>query len=553
MSIRYTILLPLLGLMLLAGILSGVTGWVGLGAVDDLSRLGSRTTEMNEASRIARDRFHRAEALIARVSAMTDLLDMAPIQAEFTAAGDQLMALLDRLETLAESERMVTLARSAAAEARQWRGDAEVLLGIRPAREIPTLDRMAQESRRLRQRFDEAVALAAEDTRSRIEATRAATLWQIRAMLGLVAVVVVLGSGTAWWLAGTLARPLVRLTADTTRLAGGDTSVTLSATGRRDEIGDIACAVMRIRDMSLAEAARQLQTTEAARLREEQARRSLLSDLADRFERSVGGIVAHVGEAVTGLQSASETMQVAIAGTAARSTSAAEAARQTSGNVTAVAASADQLGSTVADIGRQVVQAAELSSAAVTAAARTGETMAALSSAATRVGNVVGLVSTIAGQTNLLALNATIEAARAGEAGRGFAVVATEVKELASQTARATEGIRQQIAAIQGATDGAAQAIAEITAQIHAMSGVTTSIAGAVEAQGTTTHAIVRSMAEASAGTDRVTADIAEVAHSADDAGGVARAVASAADALAGQSRMLRSEIEQFLGNVRAA
>ena len=553
MSIRYTILLPLLGLMLLAGILSGVTGWVGLGAVDDLSRLGSRTTEMNEASRIARDRFHRAEALIARVSAMTDLLDMAPIQAEFTAAGDQLMALLDRLETLAESERMVTLARSAAAEAGQWRGDAEVLLGIRPAREIPTLDRMAQESRRLRQRFDEAVALAAEDTRSRIEATRAATLWQIRAMLGLVAVVVVLGSGTAWWLAGTLARPLVRLTADTTRLAGGDTSVTLSATGRRDEIGDIARAVMRIRDMSLAEAARQLQTTEAARLREEQARRSLLSDLADRFERSVGGIVAHVGEAVTGLQSASETMQVAIAGTAARSTSAAEAARQTSGNVTAVAASADQLGSTVADIGRQVVQAAELSSAAVTAAARTGETMAALSSAATRVGNVVGLVSTIAGQTNLLALNATIEAARAGEAGRGFAVVATEVKELASQTARATEEIRQQIAAIQGATDGAAQAIAEITAQIHAMSGVTTSIAGAVEAQGTTTHAIVRSMAEASAGTDRVTADIAEVAHSADDAGGVARAVASAADALAGQSRMLRSEIEQFLGNVRAA
>jgi len=478
---------------------------------------------------------------------------MAPIQAEFTAAGDQLMALLDRLETLAESERMVTLARSAAAEARQWRGDAEVLLGIRPAREIPTLDRMAQESRRLRQRFDEAVALAAADTRSRIEATRAATLWQIRAMIGLVAVVVVLGSGTAWWLAGTLARPLVRLTADTTRLAGGDTSVTLSATGRRDEIGDIARAVMRIRDMSLAEAARQLQTTEAARLREEQARRSLLSDLADRFERSVGGIVAHVGEAVTGLQSASETMQVAIAGTAARSTSAAEAARQTSGNVTAVAASADQLGSTVADIGRQVVQAAELSSAAVTAAARTGETMAALSSAATRVGNVVGLVSTIAGQTNLLALNATIEAARAGEAGRGFAVVATEVKELASQTARATEEIRQQIAAIQGATDGAAQAIAEITAQIHAMSGVTTSIAGAVEAQGTTTHAIVRSMAEASAGTDRVTADIAEVAHSADDAGGVARAVASAADALAGQSRMLRSEIEQFLGNVRAA
>ncbi len=553
MSIRYTILLPLLGLMLLAGLLSGVTGWVGLGAVDDLSRLRGRTAEMNEASRIARDRFNRAEDLLARVSAMTDLIDMAPIQAEFTTAADQLTVLLDRLETLAESDRMRTLARGAAAEARGWRTDAEVLLGIRPAQDIPTLDRMAQESRRLRQRFDEAVALAAADTRTRIEATRAATLWQIRAMLALVGVVVLLGSGIAWWLAGTLARPLVRLTAEATRLAEGDTSVALAATGRRDEIGDIARAVMTIRDMSLAEAARQLRTTEAARLNAEQARRSLLSDLADRFERSVGGIVARVGEAVAGLQSASGSMGVAIAGTAARSASAAEAARQTSGNVTAVAASADQLGSTVADIGRQVVQAADLSSAAVTAAARTGETMAALSAAATRVGDVVGLVSTIAGQTNLLALNATIEAARAGEAGRGFAVVATEVKELASQTARATEEIRQQIAAIQEATDGAAQAIAAITGQIHAMSGVTTSIAGAVEEQEATTHAIVRSMAEASAGTDRVTADIAEVAHSADDAGGVARAVTLAADALAGQSRLLRTEIEEFLGNVRAA
>jgi methyl-accepting chemotaxis protein len=357
----------------------------------------------------------------------------------------------------------------------------------------------------------------------------------------------------AWWLAGTLARPLVRLTADTTRLAGGDTSVALAATGRRDEIGDIARAVMSIRDMSLAEAARQLQTTEAARLREEEARRSLLSDLADRFERSVGGIVAQVGVAATGLQTASDTMRVAIAGTASRSSSAAEAARQTSGNFTAVAAAADQLGSTVADIDRQVVEAADLSAAAVTAAARTGESMAALSAAATRVGTVVGLVSTIAGQTNLLALNATIEAARAGEAGRGFAVVATEVKELASQTARATEEIRQQIAAIQEATDGAARAIDAITAQIHAMSGVTTRIAGAVEEQGATTHAIVRSMAEASAGTDRVTADIGEVAHSAEDAGGVARVVATAADALAEQSRVLRTEIEEFLGNVRAA
>ncbi|KQP75074.1 MULTISPECIES: HAMP domain-containing methyl-accepting chemotaxis protein [unclassified Methylobacterium] len=553
MSIRYTILLPLLGFMLLAGLLSGVTGWVGLGAVGDLSLLGSRTTETNEASRIARDRFNRAEDLIARVSAMTDLVDMGPINREFTAASDQIMALLGRLEALAQSDRMLILARSAQAEARQWRADAEVLLGLRPSAQVPTLERMAQENQRLRQRFDEAVALAAEDARAQIQATHAGTVWKIWAMLGLVGGVVLVGSGTAWWLAGTLARPLERLTEDTTRLANGDTDVALAATRRRDEIGDIARAVMAIRDMSLADAAEQLQTTEAARLREDQARRTLLRDLADRFERSVGGIVTHVAEAVTGLQSSSDTMRSAVEGTALRSTSAAEAARQTSGNVTAVAAAADQLGSTVGEIGRQVDQASEISAAAVQAASRTGATMAALSAAATRIGDVVGLVSTIAGQTNLLALNATIEAARAGETGRGFAVVAAEVKELASQTSRATEEIRQQIGAIQAATGGAALAIEEITSQIHAMSGVTTSIAGAVEEQGATTQEIMRSMMQASSGTDRVTTDISEVARSADAAGQVAQSVATAADALAGQSRTLRAEIENFLGNVRAA
>jgi methyl-accepting chemotaxis protein len=456
MSIRYKILLPLLGFMLLAGLLSGLTGLVGLGAVGDLSSLAERTTEAIEASRAARDHFRRAEELIARVSAMTDLIDMAPVETEFTAASDHLKVLLGRLNDVALSERMQAVSRSAQAEARQWRGDAEILLGIRPAREIPTLERMRQHSQRLRQRFDEAVMLATQDAQSRIQTTRDATTWTIWAMLGLGAGVLLTGVGTAWWLAGHLARPLVRLTADMTHLARGNTNVALSAAIRRDEIGDIARAVVAIRDMSLEEAAQQLKTTEAERLREEQARRTMLRALADRFEHSVGGIVAHVADAVTGLQASSGTMRTAVEGTAQRSTSAASAARQTSVNVTAVATAADQLGATVGEIGLQVTQAAGMSSAAVQAASRTGETMAALSAAATRIGDVVGLVSTIAGQTNLLALNATIEAARAGEAGRGFAVVAAEVKELAAQTARATDEISHQIGAIQSATSGAA-------------------------------------------------------------------------------------------------
>lgn len=244
MSIRYKILLPLLGFLVLAGLLSGASGLLGLGALGDLATLAERTTEANETSRAARDRFRRMEELVARVTAMTDLIDMRPVGAEFRTAGDRLTVLMDRLTTVALSDRMAALSRDAQTEAGLWRSDAEILLGLRSAREIPTLERMMRRSEHLRQRLDEAVALTAADARTRIQATREATAWKIWGMLALGGGVVLVAGGTAWWLAGNLSRPLVRLTHETTRLANGDTTVALAATTRRDEIGDIARAVM---------------------------------------------------------------------------------------------------------------------------------------------------------------------------------------------------------------------------------------------------------------------------------------------------------------------
>ena len=354
-------------------------------------------------------------------------------------------------------------------------------------------------------------------------------------------------------LARSIVVPLGALTRALQALSARERVVEVPGSNRKDEIGEIARAVVTIRDISLEEAAQQIKTTEAGRLREEHARRALLRDLADGFEGSVGGIVNRVGQAVGSLQVSSGVMRSAVAGTAQRSSNVAGAAHQTAGNVDALATAAEELAATVDDISRQIIHATGMSAAAVTAATRTEETMSALAAAAARIGDVVGMVSMIAGQTNLLALNATIEAARAGEAGRGFAVVAAEVKGLANQTAKATDEIGQQVAAIHAATSGASREIQGIAGQILEMSRVTTSVSAAVEQQSATTREIVRSMTQASAGAGEVTANIAEVAVSAAEAGEAASSVAMATDELAGQSAQLRREVEQFLNNVRAA
>ncbi len=386
------------------------------------------------------------------------------------------------------------------------------------------------------------------------EAEAVAAVRSLSATLAVIGLIVLLGTALiGLWLARSIVRPLGALTRALNRLAARQTVDEVPGSRRADEIGDIARAVATIRDMSLEDAAQQLQTTEAQRLREEQARRAMLRDLAGRFESTVGGIVERLSGAVGELQASSGIMRGTVEDTSRRSTSAAGAAHQTAGNVNAVASAAEELGATVEEIGRQVEQAAGLSARAVQGAASTEQTMTALSTAASRIGDIVDLVSSIAGQTNLLALNATIEAARAGEAGRGFAVVAAEVKELASQTARATDEIAQQVGAIQAATQGTSQAIRMITGEIEAINRVTNSIAAAVEEQGATTQEIVRSMVQASTGTSEMTADIVAVARAADEAGNAASSVAGASDQLALQSQQLRSEVESFLANVRAA
>jgi methyl-accepting chemotaxis protein len=275
--------------------------------------------------------------------------------------------------------------------------------------------------------------------------------------------------------------------------------------------------------------------------------------LVERFERTVGTIAATVGESAARMKNTALAMSAAADDARQRTSAVSEASHQASANVGAVAASTEELAASVSEIDRQVSESARIAGQAVSEAETTDRCVGGLSEAAGRISNVVKLISTIAAQTNLLALNATIEAARAGDAGKGFAVVATEVKALATQTARATQEITTQISTMQGATDQVVSALRSIAGTIQRMNEITTTIAGAVEEQGAATQEIARSVQQAAVGTNEVNSNIAIVAQAMDRNGTQAGAVLQAATQLTEQSDALKREVQDFLVAVQQA
>ncbi len=245
--------------------------------------------------------------------------------------------------------------------------------------------------------------------------------------------------------------------------------------------------------------------------------------MADDFETNIKGIASAVSAASTEMQSSAESL--------------AATAEETSNQANTVAAASEQLSSSINEISQQVSRSAAISAEAVTEAQRSEEQIQGLAQAADKIGAVVKLINDIAGQTNLLALNATIEAARAGEAGKGFAVVASEVKNLASQTAKATDEISGQVGSIQGATRDAVAAIAGISKIINEINEISTAISSAVEEQG--------------AATQEVATNITGVTSAASETGQSASQVLEAATELSKQSELLSVESDNFLAEMR--
>lgn len=459
-------------------------------------------------------------------------------------------------------------------------------------------------------------------------------------LLGISVGIMVLLAGVGLMFGRALAGPIATTSSLMAQLADGDTEIEVFGADRKDEIGDMAQAMLRLKeevskafelgqmveDMPInvmkcdpqdfnvtylnRSATGTLKSLESALphgvdqvvgnpmsvfYESEEHQRSLLSDpsnlpyaanielgedtlslkinpirsksgdyvgpmlswsvITDQIELSekVAGVVKNVSAAATEMRSTAESMSATAEETSRQATTVAAAAEQATTNVQTVASASEEMSASINEINRQVAQSAEIAGKANEEAERTNSTVQGLANAAQKIGEVVDLISEIAEQTNLLALNATIEAARAGEAGKGFAVVASEVKNLANQTAKATEEIGVQVSEMQSVTDDAVGAIRTITETIGEINAIADTISTAVGEQGSATQEIAENTQQAAAGTQQVSGNITGVTQASGETGAAAQEVLTAADELSKQAENLNGEIEAFIKNVRAA
>ena len=371
-------------------------------------------------------------------------------------------------------------------------------------------------------------------------------------LLSIAGISLVFSLAIAWLYVGrNLLARLKEVAASMQLIADGKLDTQVSVTGN-DEITEMSKTLSVFRD-GLAEVERANAKIEEERESAGRERRAAMVKLADDFEASVMGVVESVTSASSEVQNSSRGMTETAKGAGSKADAAGTAAESAASNVQTVASASEELSASIQEIGRQVNQSSTIAASAVEKGQKANEQVEGLSEAAQKIGDVVALITDIAEQTNLLALNATIEAARAGEAGKGFAVVASEVKGLATQTAKATEDIAEQIRGIQGATRDAVTAIKEISGTISEIDSIGTAIAAAVEQQSSATQEISRNVQEAAVGAQQAGTNITGVHEAIDETSTSAERMLEASTTLAEQADDLQTQVTQFLNQVRSA
>jgi methyl-accepting chemotaxis protein len=352
-----------------------------------------------------------------------------------------------------------------------------------------------------------------------------------------------------WVTAGGIARPILGMVDAMQRLARGDQSIQIPGLDRGDEVGRMAEAVQVFKDNAIR--TDELKATQAQDQSAREERTQRLERLCREFDRHVTARLESVIAAVAQVEGTAQSMSRVAEDTAAEAGQVNQASDKATGNVNAVAAATEELAASIAEIGQQMGRSREIAGQASAQASTTNTQIRQLAEAAQRIGAVVQLITDIASQTNLLALNATIEAARAGEAGKGFAVVASEVKNLATQTGKATDEIAQQISGIQSETGAAVAAIDNIANTIDEINQITSSVAAAVEQQSAATKEIARSVEQAAGSNQEMSTRITTVSRAASETGTAAGQLLDSSNALSRDAQVLRQEVEQFLAKIR--
>ena len=376
---------------------------------------------------------------------------------------------------------------------------------------------------------------------------------------------------------GHTARFIARATEVVSASANGDLNARITGIDRRHPMAPLLSGINRVLDLSEAfakEANTAMQYANQRKYFRTILPKGLRGDFvtfASTINRSLATMEANenafiafadekvrpvaeaVGTASSHLERSAESMSEQASGTSQQAVTVAAAAEEASVNVQAVASAVEEFSASIREITQQVSRAAGIAAEASFKVQSTNEVVRTLGEAAGKIGEVVSLINDIASQTNLLALNATIEAARAGEAGKGFAVVAGEVKNLANQTARATDEITRQVGQIQQVTRDAVAAMAEIGSTVALIEESSSAVAGAVEEQNAVTQEIARNVAEAATGTMSVSQAIGLVQMEAQNALDSAADVSDSSKSLSRDSSNLIENINLFLGQLRTA
>lgn len=376
---------------------------------------------------------------------------------------------------------------------------------------------------------------------SRMEMFSLANIILVLAVVSLVSFIVV----------KQISRPLMNLIGVTKKLVAKDWDVRIQGTERTDEIGELAKALQLFRDEGM-ENERLIEEQKLEDQRElERARK--IKQTVQEFRQASSEFLQIFNVSMSGMSTSSQDMFKIADNTSSLSASVTMAANNAGSNVNSVAAATEEMMTSIQEINRQLNSVNSMVADVKNTSETTVDKMVSLESSANDIGGVILMISDIAEQTNLLALNATIEAARAGEAGKGFAVVASEVKNLANETAKATEQVQQRIGHIQAETKEAAEFAKNISKAVARLTESVATIASAMEEQTSVTQEITRSIANASSGTSEVVSNVTQVNTAANDTKAKASDVSKVVDELVQQTGALSTNIDDFIQKIQSA